>query len=122
MITCLAGSSTSFIPEFELELKNEAAAAEDTAEQPRLSVHNFARKLSEFFVRIWNGEVLSTYAGPPMVFVVGGYDEDAAHGRVFLFWFLTRMYARSGVAGGWPGSGRDSGCSSWRCGIHTPCG
>ena len=29
------------------------------------------------------------------------------------FWFLTHMYARSGVAGAWPGSGRDSGCSSW---------
>ena len=36
--------------------------------------------------------------------------------------FLTRMYARFEVAEGPPGSGRDSGCSSWRCGIHTPCG
>ena len=36
--------------------------------------------------------------------------------------FLTRMYARFGVKEGQPGSGRDSGCSSWRCGIHTPCG
>ena len=43
-------------------------------------------------------------------------------GGPIFYRFLTRMYARSGVAGGWPGSGRDSGCRSWRCGIHTPCG
>ena len=37
-------------------------------------------------------------------------------------WFVTRMYARFGVAEGHPGSGRDFGCSSWRCGIRMPCG
>ena len=36
--------------------------------------------------------------------------------------FVTRMYARFGVAEGHPGSGRDFGCSSWRCGIRMPCG
>ena len=35
--------------------------------------------------------------------------------------FLTRMYARSEVEAGCPDSGRDYGCSSWRCGIRTPC-
>ena len=42
--------------------------------------------------------------------------------QVKLFWFVTRMYARFGVAEGHPGSGRDFGCSSWRCGIRMPCG
>ena len=37
------------------------------------------------------------------------------------FRFLTRMYARSEVEAGCPDSGRDYGCSSWRCGIRTPC-
>ena len=40
----------------------------------------------------------------------------------YFFWFLTRMYAVYGVGGGWPGSGRDSGCRSWQCGIHMSCG
>ena len=35
--------------------------------------------------------------------------------------FLTRMYARSEVEAGCPDSGRDYGCSCWRCGIRTPC-
>ena len=39
-----------------------------------------------------------------------------------LIWFLTRMYARSGVKEGHPDSGRDSGCSSSRYGTRTLCG
>ena len=38
-----------------------------------------------------------------------------------FMWFLTRMYARSEVEAGCPDSGRDYGCSCWRCGIRTPC-
>ena len=39
-----------------------------------------------------------------------------------VFWFLTRMYAWSGVKEDHPDSGRDSGCSSLRYGTRTLCG
>ena len=75
-------TASSFVPEFELELRNEAESREA---QARLTVHAFAEKLSAFFVGRWTAGTAATYQGPPMVFIVGGYDEDAAHGRVFLF-------------------------------------
>ena len=70
----------SFIPEFELTLKGE----------DRLKVHEFARKLSNFFLERWREankhiETPQDYSGSGMVFVVGGYDPDAAYGSVFLF-------------------------------------
>ena len=59
-----------------------------------------------------------------MTFLVASFGTVtiAAYGIGFNVRFLTRTYARFGVEIGCPGSGRDSGCSSWRCGIHTPCG
>lgn len=64
----------SYIPEFEQELAKEG----------RLSVENFAAKLGEFFLRQWNATMPSdTPANDTMVFLVGGFDEDAAYGRVF---------------------------------------
>ena len=76
-------TASSFVPEFELGLKQDAEAANE--KQPRLSVHDFAGKLSEFFQKVWQETVSAPYHGPPMVFVAAGYDADAAHGRVFLF-------------------------------------
>lgn len=65
----------SYIPEFEHEL-----AGEDR----RLSVEEFATKLSDFFLRQWNATMPpNTPANETLVFLVGGYDEDAAYGRVF---------------------------------------
>lgn len=64
----------SYIPEFEQELAKES----------RLSVEDFATKLGEFFLRQWNAAMPSnTPASDTMVFLVGGFDEDAAYGRVF---------------------------------------
>jgi hypothetical protein len=66
----------SLIPEFEHDLGG----------QDRLSVEDFAKKLSEFFMHQWNDRMPSDYtssANPDMVFLVGGYDADAAYGRVF---------------------------------------
>jgi hypothetical protein len=62
----------SFIPEFE------AALAEN-----RLSVPEFAQRLSDFFVAQWNTVMPSPYVGPDMVFVVGGFDEGQPYGRIF---------------------------------------
>ena len=48
----------------------------------RLTVEDFASKLSDFFMRQWQAAQMPP-DGPPMVFLVGGYDEGAPYGRVF---------------------------------------
>ena len=65
----------SFIPEFETEL----------AGTDRLSVQEFARKLSDFFMGQWKDQGMpsSVSPGQDMVFLVGGYDLDQPYGRVF---------------------------------------
>jgi hypothetical protein len=62
----------SYLPEFETELANEK----------RLSVEQFATKLGEFFQRQWNAANTPAEADP-MIFLVGGFDEGEAYGRVF---------------------------------------
>lgn len=62
----------SYLPEFETEL-----AGED-----RLSVEEFATKLSDFFQRQW-ADTNTPAQADPMVFLVGGFDENDAYGRVF---------------------------------------
>ena len=64
----------SYLPEFEAEL-----AAADSG---RLTVEAFASKLSDFFMRQWQAAQMPP-DGPPIVFLVGGYDEGAPYGRVF---------------------------------------
>ncbi len=63
-----------FIPEFEAHL----AANGDV----RLSVEDAARALGEFFTARWN-EADMPPAADPMFFLVAGFDENAAHGRVY---------------------------------------
>ena len=69
----------SFLPEFELSLKDEG----------RLIVKQFAERLSGFFLERWHDGVQQElipddYSGPGMAFVVGGFDIDAAYGKVFF--------------------------------------
>jgi hypothetical protein len=64
----------SFIPELEVKLEGK----------DRLSVEAFAAAMSEFFLRQWAQVMPDDYDGPPLTFIVGGYDEGAAYGRVFL--------------------------------------
>jgi hypothetical protein len=62
----------SYLPEFETELATET----------RLSVEEFAGRLGDFFRRQWS--VANTPAeADAMVFLVGGFDEGDAYGRVF---------------------------------------
>ncbi len=62
----------SYLPEFETEL----------AAEKRLPVEEFATRLGDFFRHQWNAA--NTPAGAePMVFLVGGFDEGDAYGRVF---------------------------------------
>lgn len=67
----------SFIPEFEQNVL--------TGKQERLRVEDFSKELRKFYLERWVDTMSKDYAGPPMTFVVGGYDKDAAYGRVFLF-------------------------------------
>lgn len=66
----------SYISEFEAELaKNNTK---------RLSVNDFAINLSNFFIKQWKNNMPENVSpGNDMVFLVGGYDENAAYGRVF---------------------------------------
>jgi hypothetical protein len=69
----------SFIPEFEAALPTD-----------RLSVAEFAQRLSDFFLAQWNGVMPTPYVGPDMVFAVGGFDEGQPYGRVFDFYIPSR--------------------------------
>ena len=63
----------SLLPEFEGALK----------EKKRLSVEEFASSLSDFFSDQWKTKGGGT--GDAMRFIVGGYDEGDAYGKIFYF-------------------------------------
>jgi hypothetical protein len=63
----------SLMPEFEAQL----------AGKPRLSVEQFAILLSKFFNDQWTSRGGGT--GNAMEFIVGGYDEGEAYGKLFAF-------------------------------------
>lgn len=65
----------SYIPEFEQQLIAEGVG--------RLSVQDFAQRLSDFFMAKWQAQGMPTVPNQDMIFLVGGYDEDAPYGRVF---------------------------------------
>lgn len=64
----------SFLPEFEAQL---------ITDKKQLGVHEFAARLGTFFLGQWKASMPSDFKGPPMVFLIGGFDEGAAYGRVF---------------------------------------
>jgi hypothetical protein len=69
-------AAQSFLPEFEATLPTNE----------RLTVYEYASRLGQFFLAQWTGSGQpdpTSWAGPAMVFLVGGYDEGAAYGRVF---------------------------------------
>jgi len=68
----------SYIPEFEeTVLKKEKKA--------RLTINEFSKKLSDFFLSRWEKDMPKDYPGGDMMFIVAGYDEGSPYGRVFLF-------------------------------------
>lgn len=70
----------SYMPEFEEELTKEGV--------DRHTVEDFATRLSNFFMERWasSGQQQSV----DMVFIVGGYDEGEAYGRIFEFYIPSR--------------------------------
>ena len=73
----LIGTRTahSFMPEFELSLGPD-----------RLSIGEYADKLSKFFQDHWNaaGMPAKEKSPPGMTFIVGGYNKNEPYGEVFL--------------------------------------
>lgn len=65
----------SYIPEFEQVLGDSG----------RLSVQDFSSRLSQFFLEKWQEQQMPASPDSDMVFLVGGYDEDAPYGKVFEF-------------------------------------
>ncbi len=65
----------SYVPEFESELKKAG----------RLKVKAFAKRLSEFFMKQWQNEMEppEKYKGPPMAFLIGGYDPGDPYGQIY---------------------------------------
>jgi len=65
----------SYLPEFEEELVEAKAG--------RLKVQEFAERLGDFYGRQYTSLMPVGSPGGDMVFLVGGFDEKAAYGRVF---------------------------------------
>jgi hypothetical protein len=64
----------SFLPEFEAEL----------AQQPgRLPVEDYAARLGDFFNRQWQATMPVGVSTGNMVFLIAGYNENEAYGRVY---------------------------------------
>ncbi len=64
----------SFLPEFETSLP-----------PGRLTVFDFAKHLSDFFMDQWEKNKIQNFSGPNMVFVVAGYNEREHFGRKYIF-------------------------------------
>ena len=69
-----ARTAHSFLPEFEVRVKEGS-----------LSVEKFCENLRDFFLERWDSEMPKDYFGPDMTFIVGGFDKNDAYGKVFLF-------------------------------------
>jgi hypothetical protein len=69
-------TAASFIPEFEASLSKE-----------RLSVLDFAKKISEFYLKQWNSSmppIDKIGPLPNMTFVVAGFNIDDVYGQVYV--------------------------------------
>jgi hypothetical protein len=66
-------TASSFIPEFEANLPTQ-----------RLAIADFANELSNFFMRQWQANMPSNYEGPPMSFIIAGFNLGDVYGQVHL--------------------------------------
>ena len=83
-------TASSFLPEFEREL--EGLKKDNEGRPIRLHVADFAERLGEFFMKQWKscGMPDTVPPGQEMVFLIGGYDEGEAYGRVFEIYIPNR--------------------------------
>jgi hypothetical protein len=64
----------SYIPEFDAHLAEQGI-------HERLTVKDFANELGSFFMGRWQGADMAP-AAPPMSFLIAGFDENEAYGKV----------------------------------------
>lgn len=67
----------SYKPEIELRLPDE-----------RVSIERYAEILHEFYQEAWENQQMAAaddWEGPPITFIVSGYDPDSAYGRTYQF-------------------------------------
>jgi len=65
-------TAASFVPEFEARIGDDS-----------LDTEKFSNELASFYKEQWDASMPKDWASPPMTFVVGGYDQGAAYGRVY---------------------------------------
>jgi len=68
-------TAQSYIPELELYFGPERLQ----------NVKDYADKISDFFSIIWDKNMPLDYNGPEIMFLVAGFNENEAHGRIFNF-------------------------------------
>ena len=56
----------------------------------KLPVAEFTQRLSELFMDQWRSAMPPNYAGPDMVFVVGGFDDGQPYGTILEFYIPSR--------------------------------
>ena len=91
-------TAASFLPEFEAGLIAPPAPAPGgrpkapgSAPAPvKLPVAEFTQRLSDFFMDQWRSAMPPNYAGPDMVFVVGGFDDGQPYGTILEFYIPSR--------------------------------
>jgi hypothetical protein len=89
-------TAASFLPEFEAGLIAPAAATGKgrpkaaPATPAKLPVGEFSQRLSDFFMEQWRLGMPAKYAGPDMIFVIGGYDDGEPYGTVLEFYIPSR--------------------------------
>ncbi len=69
-------SAHSFLPELEVELLK--------SHPKRATVSEYAAFISKFFEDQWKKFMPPVYIGPPMTFLIGGYDKGEPYGSVYL--------------------------------------
>ncbi len=68
-------TAQSFVPEFETLLQKEGKTG--------LTVFEFAKALSDFFLVQWKQSMPENYVGPDMTFNVAGFDKEEPYGKVY---------------------------------------
>lgn len=63
----------SFVPEFEASLSSQLSTVEE-----------YAKAISDFYLQQWNAVMPSPYAGADMTFIIGGFNDNEPHGRVYI--------------------------------------
>lgn len=70
-------TAQTFIPEFESTLENNGDGKRG------ITVYEFAKKLSDFFLDQWKQVMPANYNGPDMTFNVAGFDDNEPYGKVY---------------------------------------